>query len=430
MAAVEQADQIEREERNGFSQALAVLRQRDYRLFWGGMSVALVGMWMQELARNWVVVDQLTRSASALGTLNFAGSLPMLLLSLLGGVAADRMDKRRILLITKLIQMTLAFLFAALVASGQIQFWQVLLLGVLGGMAAAYDMPAFQAYYPTLVEKEQLPQAVALSQASFHGSRFVGPALAGLAIGWWGAPSAFIANGLSFVVVIAALILIRHRPAPADPTPGSAASAILDGLQFVRGEPRLRALMALTAVASLFVFPNMVVLLPLYARSQLNVGAEGYSILMSISGLAALVGSVALLAVPPDAQLKRIALGVGGIALGLTIVGLSRSLWLAVAGTILVSLGMSTSMGLVATLVQQCAPDALRGRVMGMHSLMFVGIMPFASLLIPYGAEYLGLAREMQLAAIVYALLGAFFLRRLFCYTAEKESEPAVSPSV
>jgi MFS family permease len=397
----------------GLSGSLAALRGRDYLLFWSGMTVSLVGMWMQSLATNWVVLAQITQSAAALGWINFASALPMLVLSLFGGVAADRLDKRRILFVTQTVLMLLAFLFAALVAAGHLLLWHILLLSALGGVAAAYDMPAFQAYYPTLVKREDLSQAIALNQASFHGSRLIGPALAGLAIAWWGAPSAFIANGLSFVAVIVALVLIRARPGPADRRRGSTFAAMAAGLQFVRRDVLLQSLMGITALTTLLVFPNIAVLLPLYARTVLGMGPGGMGGLMAASGLGALVGAVGLLGVPAEARVSRIGLGMCAIPAGLTVLAHSHWFWLSAAAVVVQSLGLATAMGLVATIIQQSVPDELRGRVMSVHGMMFVGIMPFSALLVPGIAERLGLLRELQIAALLYALIGAFLLGRL-----------------
>jgi MFS family permease len=396
---------------------IQVLLERDYLLFWGGMTISMVGMWMQTMALNWVVVNQLTRSAAVLGWINFASSVPMLLFTLLGGVAADRQDRRKILLVTQFVMMALAFVFAWLVAQKGLALWQVLLLSALGGLAAAYDMPAFQAYYPTLVRREDLSRAIALNQASFHGSRVVGPALAGLAIAWWGAPSAFIGNGLSFGAVILALLLIRTRPGPGNNSRGGMRGALAEGLRYVARDPGLQALLGLTAITTLFVFPNFGVLLPLYAREVLSTGPGGLSLLMSTSGLGALLGALALLRVAPERRVRRIAEGIAAVTVGTLILGQTRSLPLAAAATALLSFGVASMMGLVSTIIQATVPDALRGRVMSVHGMMFVGIMPFAALIVPGVAERFGLPLEMQLAGVLFGVLGTFFLRRLWAAT-------------
>lgn len=404
--------------------ALQVLLQRDYLLFWGGMTISMVGTWMQGMALNWVVVSELSRSAAALGWINFAGSLPMLLFTLLGGVAADRQDRRKILYITQVAMMGLAFAFAYLIARGELALWHVLLLSALGGLAAAYDMPAFQAYYPTLVERRDLPRAIALNQASFHGSRVIGPALAGLALGAWGAASAFVANGVSFGAVILALLLIRTRPERGEIPKGSTLGAMQEGLRYVARDPRLQALLGLTAITTLFVFPNFAVLLPLYASEVLKTGPGGLSVLMSASGLGALLGALLLLKVTPEGRVRRIVLGTVAVTVAILIMARTRSIFLAVPAVALLSLGVSSAMGLVSTIIQATVPDSLRGRVMSVHGMMFVGIMPFSALLVPGAAERLGLPGELQIAGILHGLLGAILLRRL-CTAPERSIERA-----
>jgi hypothetical protein len=306
----------------------------------------------------------------------------------------------------------------------------VLLLSALWGLAAAYDMPAFQAYYPTLVRREDLPQAIALNQASFHGSRVIGPALAGLALGWWGAPSAFVANGVSFGAVILALLVIRACPEAADVARGSTLGAMKEGLRYVARDARLQALLGLTAITTLFVFPNFAVLPPLYAREVLSTGPEGLSALMSASGLGALLGALALLRVAPERRIRRIAEGTVAVTLGLLVLGHTRALWLAVVAMALLSFGVGSAMGLVATIIQATVPDSLRGRVMSVHGMMFVGIMPFAALIVPGTAERLGLSREIQIAGILFGLLGALLLRRLRAAPEAPAFRPAAAVAV
>ena len=236
--------------------ALAVLRNRDFRLYWSGQAVSLTGTWAQGMAQSWLVLD-LTSSAFALGLVNFATAIPTVLLALLGGAAADRFDKRRILLVTQLAMMVLAFILGALVALEQAHFWQVLLIALCLGIATAYDLPANQAFVPELVGRDEIPKAIALNSAIFHGSRLVGPAVAGVLIGVVGLAGAFVANGLSFVAVIASLLLIRGRGAASHARGQSQGQAVLEGLRYVRTESVILGMLALTALTSTFVFPSL-----------------------------------------------------------------------------------------------------------------------------------------------------------------------------
>jgi MFS family permease len=382
------------------SAALSVLRNRDFRLYWSGQAVSLTGTWAQGMAQSWLVLG-LTSSAFALGLVNFATAIPALLLSLLGGAAADRLDRRRILLVTQAAMMALAFILGTLVALGQAQFWQVLLIALGLGVAMAYDLPANQALVPELVKREEIPRAIALNNAVFHGSRLIGPALAGALIGLVGLAGAFFANGLSFVAVIASLLLIRSRGA------GSRApsqwQAIREGLRYVRAQPRIGAMLGLTALTSMFVFPNLAVMMPVYARDVLRVGVSEMSFLMAASGLGALLGSLGLLAVRREQQKSRIFGGVALLVLSLLALAWARSFPLALIGVALLSLGISIAMGLAATVIQEQVDPALRGRVMGLYSLSFMGVIPFSGLGATALTDWIGLPTVMQLSALLYA---------------------------
>ncbi|MBW3623997.1 MAG: MFS transporter [Armatimonadetes bacterium] len=391
---------------------LSVLRRKNFALFWTGQAVSLTGTWMQVLAQNWVVVT-FTTSAFALGLLNFASSLPMMLLTLYGGVAADKWDKRRILIFAQVMLMVLAFALAGLYASGHLQLWHIYVLAVFSGIASAYEMPANQAFTPELVEPEEIPQAVALNNASFHGSRIVGPALAGFVIYAWGITSAFVANGFSFLAVLFSLMFVRaHRPSERR-MEGSTLEYMKAGMRYVRERPRLMILMGFSATMTLLVFPNLIVLMPLYAKEALNTGSRGFGYLMSSSGVGALIGSLLLLTIPHEQRPMRIGLGLAGVATALIVMGLSQALWLSCLGIFLNSLSFSTVVGLANTILQEVVPGHLRGRVMSLNTLTFVGIMPFASLLMTGLAEVIGLRAEMLACGVLYGIVNLVLFRML-----------------
>jgi MFS family permease len=398
--------------------ALSVLRNREFAIFWSGQAVSLTGTWMQALAQNWVVVG-LTTSGFALGLLNFTSSMPMLALTLIGGVIADRMDKRKILIVTQAILMALALVMAALIATHTLRLWHIYLLSFFNGVANAYDMPANQALTPELVRRDEIPQAIALNQAIFNGSRIVGPALAGVLIGWVGLASAFLANGLSFLAVIGSLMAIHSRPLPEKRTDSaSPLQSMREGFAYVKERPRLIVLMGLLALTSFLIFPNLAILLPLYAKVALRVDAKALGLLMGSSGVGALIGSLLLLNVRKEERLLRIGLGIGSVTLALAILSLSHNLYLSCLGTFFNSLGLSNLMGLASTIIQEVVPNQLRGRVMSLNSLTFVGIMPFASLFITGFADLIGLRNEMLVCAILYGAIG-FSLFRAFAASPE-----------
>ena len=382
-------------------QALDVLRGRDFRLYWVGQAISLVGMWAQGMAQSWLVLE-LTASAFALGVVNFAASVPALLLSPTAGAVADRHDKRLILLVSQTALMLLAFALGALVVLGEVQLWHVLLIALGLGVATAFDLPANQAFVPELVEHDQISKAIALNGAIFHGSRLIGPALTGALVGSLGLASAFFINGVSFVAVIASLLLIRSRGVHQAARDGSQWQAIVVGVRYVGGHALIAGLLTVTALASLLMFPILWVAIPVYAHDVLEVDVASLGVLMAASGSGALVGAMGLLGVRRDQQLGRIAVGLALLPLAVFALSVTRSLPLAMAISAVSSLGSATAMGLIATMIQEHVEPALRGRVMGLHTLTFMGVLPFSGLAVTGLADLYGLPVVMQGAALLY----------------------------
>ncbi len=413
-------------------ESLAVLCQRDFRLYWLGQAVSLTGTWAQGMAQSWLVLG-LTSSAFALGVVNFASAIPTLLLALLGGAAADRLDKRRILLATQVAMLLLALALGVLVALEWVQYWHVVLIALLLGIAIAYDLPANQALVPELVEREQIHRAIALNGAIFHGSRLVGPALAGLVIAVVGLAGGFFLNALSFVAVIASLLAIRSRGVPAEAGRGSQVRAILEGPAYVRSQPRIAAMLGFTALTAAFVFPNLAIMMPVYARDVLQVGVAEMGLIMAASGLGALVGSMALLGVRRAQQMQRIGQGVVLLTFSLSALAWVRLFLLALGGVALLSFGVSIAMGLAATVIQQQVAPEVRGRVMGLYSLAFMGVIPFSGLAATALADWVGLPAVMQASGLLYGL-GALVLfarmrsaRTVSAMLPEAEPAPSVA---
>jgi MFS family permease len=390
---------------------LRALRNREFALFWGGQAVSQTGTWMQQFAQGWVVTT-LVPSALALASVNLAASIPTLILMPFGGVAADRMERRRILLVTQWTMAVLAVLMGALVLTGRLQLWHVWLIALLLGLATAYDLPAYQSFYPQLVKREDLPQAIALNQATFNGSRIIGPALAAWFVARWGMAAAFFANGASFLAVIGSLLLIRPRAATIK-GPTNTRHFMAEGLRYIREHPHLLALFGLTAITTMFVFPNVSILMPFYAKHVLYVGPGGLGAIMAVSGAGALLGAACLLTLPRSVRIGWIMSALVAITLALFALAWSRHLGMAIAAVAILSLGISSSLGVASTMVQESVPDALRGRVMSLYSLVFTGVMPFAALAIARLADVTGMRRELLLAAILYGMCGMILLPML-----------------
>ena len=268
----------------------AALKHRNFRLFFIGQLVSLTGSWMQNTAQGWLVY-QLTGSKVLLGTVAAVGSLPMLLLSAWGGSVADRHSKRTVVLGTQTAMMGLAFLFAALVWSGHIQPWHILVLAALGGVAMAFDMPARQAFMVEMTSREDLMNAVSLNSSIVNGARVVGPAVAGLVMAHVGLTPCFLLNGLSFLAVLAGLLMMRLPPFVPPVKPASPGRHMLEGFAYVAQHRRIRILLLLFAVVGVFGW-SYSVLLPAYATDILQVGERGYGGLLSANGLGALLGAL------------------------------------------------------------------------------------------------------------------------------------------
>jgi MFS family permease len=392
--------------------SISVLGERDFRVIWTGQAISMVGTWMQAVAQGLLVL-QLWDSAFALGAVNFANAIPSLLVMLFGGVLADRADKRRILLITQIIMGTLALALALLIVSDQVQFWMIIAATMMLGVAFGYDMPAYQALLPELVGPEKISQVVALNSSTFHGSRMIGPAIAGIVIGVAGIAAAYFINAASFLAVIVSLLIVRsrHRPAAAGTPQMSAIDGLKEGLRHARGRPNLQVLLSLTAINCTFLFPSMAILSPYYVKSVLHEGAGVLGLFWAMSGLGSLIGAMLLVWWPTQARATRIwAAALIGPA-GLIVMAVTRDPVIAVITASFTSISFSSQLGLFQSMIQESTPQRFRGRVMSLHGITFNGTMPIAGLASAGLAAAFGLPIVMAASAVVYLLLATVILR-------------------
>jgi MFS family permease len=368
---------------------LRAFRHRDFRLFWSGQLVSLVGTWMQSVGQVWVVLE-LTGSPFKLGVISALQFGPMLFLSLLAGALADRVRKRRLLLLTQGALMLQALALAALDWTGQIQFWHVAVLAAFYGVANTIDLPARQSFVGELVGKGDLMNAIALNATVFNGARVVGPAVAGLLIARYGVAPAFLLNGLSFLGVLVALAAIRNEGAPRPRAAATLGQEILQGVRYAAATPQVGLILGLLLVVSLFVL-NFNVLVPLVARDVLHEGARGFGLLMASLGLGAVAGALALAAMtrtrPPLALIVAAALVTAAGLVGFSAV---RHFWVAAVALAVMGFAQIFFMASCNTTVQVTAPDHLRGRVMSLYAMVFVGVHPFGALLAGGMAEKWG----------------------------------------
>ncbi len=359
---------------------VAALRHRNFRLFWLGQMVSLVGTWMQTVAQSWLVLV-LSGSPLTLGVVNALQFLPILLLSVLGGVVADRVPKRRLLLATQSSAMLLALLLGILTATGRVQVVHVFALALLLGLVNAMDMPTRQAFVVELVGPGDLRNAIALNSTAFNSARLIGPAAAGLAIGWVGIAGCFFINGITFLAVLAGLLAMNagDRPTPRQVEPGSIWEDLREGLAYVAHAPTLRLVILLIAAVGTFGM-NLSVLVPVLARDVLRVGAEGYGFLSSALGLGALLAALLLAFLGPSPR-RRLVLGAAA-GLGLLQMAMPMVRQFLLAVPVLAALGffMILLTTLSNTVLQTSTPNALRGRVMSLYATVFAGTTPIGSL--------------------------------------------------
>jgi MFS family permease len=392
--------------------ALRALRHRNYQLFFGGQFISLSGSWMQTVAQSWLMY-RLTGSAVMLGSVNFASQIPVFLLAPLGGAAADRYPRRRILLCTQAASMLLAGALAALTLSGAVREWHIFTLASLLGLVNAFDIPARQAFVVDMVGKEDLINAIALNSSMFNGARIVGPAIAGLLVAAVGEGWCFFANSVSYVAVLGGLLLMRVERARRPPLPGTAFERVRAGFSFVVRTGPVRALMLLLGLVSLAGMPYAV-LMPIFADQILGGGPDSLGVLMGASGLGALTGAVALAVRKSLRGLGRwVALGSASFGASIILFSLSRTFWLSALLLVPVGCSMMLQMASSNTLVQSMVPDELRGRVMSVYSMMFMGMAPVGALLAGTLAGRLGAPLTVALGGAACLAGAALFWLRI-----------------
>jgi MFS family permease len=384
-------------------QTFSALRHRNFRLFFSGQLVSLIGTWMQNTAQGWLVYD-MTHSRWLLGVVTAVSSLPMLLFSIWGGSIADRHSKRTIVLWTQTAMMILAFVFAALVWSQRITTGEILVVAALRGLAMAFDMPARQAFMVEMTNREDLMNAISLNSSIVNGARVIGPSIAGLMIGSVGMAMCFFLDGLSYLAVIASLLMMRLPKFVKPQRPDSAMEHVMEGFSYVWGHRRMRTLLILFAIVGVFGW-SYSVLLPAFARDVLKTGAGGYGALMGANGIGALIG--ALTVASAGHRVSRRVLVFGGLwifSAMLFLLAFTDNFYVAMVLLGIGGWGMLLFFSTTNTLLQMSASDEMRGRVMGIWALVFGGMMPIGGLEAGSLSHLLGLRPTVATGAVVCAL--------------------------
>ncbi len=384
------------------------LKHRNYQYFFIGQLLSLIGTWMQSVAQAWLVY-RLTDSTVLLGLIAFSGQIPVFLFATLGGAIADKYNRQRILQVTQTIAMILATVLTVLTLTGLIQVWHIFVIAALLGLTNAFDIPTRQAFIVDLIERKDLTNAIALNSSMFNGARIVGPAVAGVLVATAGEGWCFGINAVSYIAVLTGLSLIRIETRRKVPVPGSAISNIVEGFKFVCKTSPIRSLLLLLGVVSLMGSPYAV-LMPIFAGQILEGGASGLGILMGASGVGALAGALALAARKSLKGLGRwIAFASAGFGACLILFSFSRSFWLSAAFLVPAGFAMMIQMAASNTLVQSMIPDELRGRVMAVYSMMFMGMAPLGAMFAGTVAQNIGAPYTVAIGGAVCIIAATFF---------------------
>jgi len=404
------ANETEACEPTAVARVFRALRHRNYRLFFGGQSVSLIGTWMQRIAMGWLAY-RLTNSAMLLGVVGFAGQIPTFILSPFAGVLADRWNRRRTLVVTQILSMVQALILAVLILTGSVRVWHLISLAVVLGAVNALDIPVRQAFVVQMVERRDLGNAIALNSSMVNAARLLGPSIAGILIAAFGEGICFLVNALSYVGVILALIAMRLPSYEAPTHNGHVLAGLREGFVYVWGSKPIKYIIALLALVSLMGMPYQL-LMPIFARDILHGGPHTLGFLVGSSGLGALVGTVYLAARRTVHGLGRvIPIAAAVFGLGLAAFALSHVLWLSLALVLVAGFGMMVQMASSNTVLQTIVDDDKRGRVMSFYTMAFMGMAPFGSLLAGALASEIGAPRTLVIGG-GFCVVGALLFKR------------------
>jgi predicted MFS family arabinose efflux permease len=409
-----------------FQRTFSALRYRDFRLLWFGAFASTTGTFMQTLAQGWLVYT-MTGSAFLLGVDGFLATGPMLLFSLFGGVIADRIERRKIMLLSQVMQMTFAFVLTGLIYFHAVKIWHIFILSFLTGSAQSFSGPAYASLLPLLVKRDDMSNAVAMNSMQFNLARVIGPAIGGVVFGVWGATACFGINGLSFVAVIIALLIIKMPPLHANATSTSMMAQMKQGFAFVASR---RSLLMLTflSFAGTFLGMPLFTMMPVVAKSIFHLGPQGLSMLQADYGVGSVVGALFVAGSSYAAKKGRLALMLQLVfACTLVAFGFSRHITSSLVIAFLAGAAIVGVISLYSSLVQLSTSDAMRGRVMSIFMLAFRGGMPLGNLLAGFVAQRWSITTALEVNGIALAVVALIFIVRGTDLDAELEAEPVAA---
>ena len=397
------------------------LQSREYRLFFFGQMISLSGTWMQSVAQGWLVYS-LTKSPFYLGLVAAFGSLPILLFSLFGGIVADRIKKRNLLLLTQALSIIPALSLGILIDLNLVSVWQVIIFATFLGTVNAFDIPARQAFIIELVGEKGLMNAIALNSAVFHGARLIGPVMAGMAIAYLGLPACFYLNALSFTAIIIALSKMRVKSNTKEQTKGFLRD-LSEGIKFVTSKPDIYRIILLIAVFSLVGLPY-VALLPVFAVEVLKAGPQGFGFLVGATGGGAFLAGL-FLAYKGDVEnkLRLMSLSCLCFSIFLLVFSVSRSVYLSIFALLFIGWGAVSFFATANSFIQLSVSDNLRGRVISVYAFVFLGFAPIGNYLIGILADSFGVTKAVTFSSIICIAASALFLttniQKIFLKTTE-----------
>lgn len=392
---------------------LRALRYRNYRLFFSGQLISLIGTWMQNLAMGWLVY-RMTNSAFALGVIGFSSQISAFFVTPFAGVWADYANRRKLIILAQALAMAQALALAALVLTRTVQVWHIIVLSVFLGVVNSFDMPVRQSFTVDMIEdKDDLGNAIALNSMVFNGARFIGPLLAGAVVAVWGEGICFLFNGISYIAVIAALAMMHIPRAAPKALRAGVMESMKEGFVYTFSQGPIRSIMLLMALVSLVVFPYAV-LMPVFAKDVLRGNSATLGMLMGSIGIGALAGALYMASRRGIAGIgKQIAAATLVMGSGIILLSLVRSVWLSLIVLLFVGFGMMVHMSSSNTFLQTIVEDGKRGRVMGFYILAFVGLTPFGSLFSGWLASRIGTPPAIMLAGILCLCGSLAFIARL-----------------
>ena len=404
-------------------------KSRNYRLYFSGQSVSLIGTWMQKTAVSWVIYT-LTHSTLMLGVTLFASQFPSFLFSLYGGVISDRYNKYKVLLTTQVLSLVQAALLAVLILLKHYQVWEILALSVMLGVINAFDVPARQSLvYEMIDDKDDLPNALALNSSMVNLSRLIGPGIAGIVLEKIGDGACFLLNALSFVAVITSLLMMRLPKYVSKPHTKDALGELKEGFEYIKRTPEIMFVIIMLMFISLFVLPYST-LIPFYARDVFHGTASTFGIIDSFIGLGAFSGAIFLASIRPGHNLKKIlAINTLVFGAGLVLFSHENNYFLALFFSALAGFGMMSQITISNTILQTTAEAKMRGRVISFYAMAFFGMQPLGGLVIGWVSKWIGTKDTMLGEGVIALIIGMIHIAFLRKAKLKAKQMPVVEPA-